>query len=315
MNLEFPKLLIYLTIAASLAACVAPQPSNQPSPTPPPTQVSTRDHAVPVIGVIFQIEGSASSAPVAAAGSTAHFLVEFEPSLITIQRRQDGSIDSVIWETWKDKPDIQMRTCFSAGKPCSPNDPWAPFRSQISYDVPVDWLGEKTFYASSEFRTSTGTIIPAMAQGQENGTPVYATSMTVTSIITSTPGAGQLPAVVLTEQAATQTAFPISGSIIIENGNCCAGGTEGTQIPLHVQFQATSSAGKVTEMRIVGGSCQRNSAILDAPWEPLVSEKTYTVTLMLNWTSFQLNVQYRDEKDNLSPVYCANISLEGMPKP
>ncbi len=315
MNLAFPKLLICITMCAWLAACVAPTPANQPLPTPPPTQATSVDHAVPVVGVSFQIEGSASGSPEVAAGSTAHFLVALNPSLITVKRRSDGSIDSVIWETWKDRPDIQMRACFSAIKPCSPGGPWGPFQSQVSKDVPVDWLGERTFYSSAEFRTSTGEIIPAGTLGQDSATPVYSASMTITSLVTTTPSAGQLPAPVLTEQAATQAAFPVSGSIVIENGNCCAGGTEGTQIPLHVQFQASSPAGRVTEMRIGVGSCQRNSASLDAPWEPLVPSKTYTVTLMLNWTSFQLSVQYRDEKDNLSPVYCANISLEGMPKP
>jgi len=56
------------------------------------------------------------------------------------------------------------------------------------------------------------------------------------------------------------------------------------------------------------------SVVVDFSW-PMVTSKTYTVTLMLNWTNFQLNVQYRDEKGNLSPVSCAAISLEGTPKP
>ncbi len=136
---------------------------------------------------------------------------------------------------------------------------------------------------------------------------------TDTPTFTVTPTVTPMPAAMQTAQAATQAAFPVTGSITFEGGRCCAGGTEGEQIPIHAQFQASSPAGKVTEMRIAAGFCQSNSAGLDASWEPFVPSKTYYVTLMLNWTSFQLNVQYRDEKDNLSPVYCALITLEGMP--
>ncbi len=324
MRNKFHFFRIFIITIAFLSACTAPlpreQPSpgteeNRPSPTPPPATPVLVDHPVPVIGVIFQLEGSASGKGETTAGSTAYFQLEFVPSQMTITRNQDGSVFSANWEIWKDQPPIQMRTCFSADNPCSPSDGWVSFKPQMTFELPVDWLGEKTFYASAEFQTTSGVVIPAGALYEDKVEQVYSPSISVTSLINDTAGAGQLPAAVLTQQAATQTAFPVTGSVLIENGNCCAGGTEGTQIPLKVQLQASSPAGKVTRMRTVVGACQRGAASLDAPWQPFLPFKTYTVTLMLNWSSFQLNVQYGDEKGNLSPVYCAEISLEGMPKP
>lgn len=84
---------------------------------------------------------------------------------------------------------------------------------------------------------------------------------------------------------------------------------------LRVVFEAESRAGKVTEMRVSTTSgCRRDAPSLDAPWEPYEKTRTYTTTLALNWVGFYVNVQYRDEQGNLSPVFCDDISLEGSPK-
>ncbi len=315
MRLNLYTGLLISAMLGMLAACAAPVPSSPPSPTPLPAQAMIKDKPISAVEVSLGLKDSASNSPEVSAGSTAHFVLQLAPSLVTVQRRQDGSLDFVSWEIWKDSPAIQMRTCFSATGPCSLSDAWVPFQSQVSFDVAVDWLGAKTFYASTEFRTSTGEVIQAGELGQDKVSPSYFVSMTVTGVFPAAPGGSPMPPAVLTAQAATQAASPLTGSIVIEDGRCCAGGVEGAQVPLHVRFQASSPAGPVTQMRIAGGNCQRDAAALAAPWEPVVSSKTYTVTLTLNWTNFQLNVQYRDEVGNLSPVYCAAISLEGMPEP
>ncbi len=36
--------------------------------------------------------------------------------------------------------------------------------------------------------------------------------------------------------------------------------------------------------------------IQSAPWEPYAPVKTYPVYVALNWTTFAISVQYRDEK-------------------
>jgi hypothetical protein len=109
-------------------------------------------------------------------------------------------------------------------------------------------------------------------------------------------------------------AFPVSGSVSIEGGRCCAGGVAGSQISLNVEFQATSSAGKVTEMRVqTGGGCPKDPAQLKAGWEPFQPTQRYPTSLGINWIGWYISVQYRDEKGNLSAVYCDDISLEGSP--
>jgi hypothetical protein len=37
------------------------------------------------------------------------------------------------------------------------------------------------------------------------------------------------------------------------------------------------------------------------------------VYVPINWTTFAVSVQYRDEKGNVSLVYCDDIGVEGMP--
>jgi hypothetical protein len=111
---------------------------------------------------------------------------------------------------------------------------------------------------------------------------------------------------------ATQPAYPVTGWIEIEEGRCCVGGYAGQQIDIHVAFGATSPAGQVTEMRLLPGCREEAQA---APWEPWAGERTFPFSPPINWVGYSLGVQYRDAQGNLSPIYCDEISVEGMPPP
>jgi hypothetical protein len=134
---------------------------------------------------------------------------------------------------------------------------------------------------------------------------------------TRTPLAA-LPSPVLTAMAATRMAFPVSGSVVIEGGRCCAGGQVGSTLRITAEFTATSPLAEVKEMRTAdryGGGCLTENEMASIPWEPFAPSKTYTVSPGLNWIGFYVTAQYRDVMGNLSPVYCDDISVEGSPPP
>ena len=123
---------------------------------------------------------------------------------------------------------------------------------------------------------------------------------------------------------ATQTPIPdggtplsgaVTGSVLIEEGRSAAGGIAGETINVSVAFDASSTAADVTEMRVLHGSCRTEAEMADAPWQPYATEVSYPFMLPINWVGFYVSVQYRDALGNLSPVYCDDISLEGMPAP
>jgi hypothetical protein len=54
-------------------------------------------------------------------------------------------------------------------------------------------------------------------------------------------------------------------------------------------------------------------ALAFQPWQPFVAEQAYTTTAIRNFQGWYVNVRYRDVAGNMSPVYCDDISIEGMP--
>ncbi len=94
------------------------------------------------------------------------------------------------------------------------------------------------------------------------------------------------------------------------------GGKAGSPLNVKVKFEASSSAASITEMRVKQspvGVCLTSDEMNDATWENFVSEKNYTYSPPINWSTFKLHVQYRDAQGNLSPVYCGEVAMEGMP--
>jgi hypothetical protein len=112
----------------------------------------------------------------------------------------------------------------------------------------------------------------------------------------------------------TKVAFPLTGSVEIEEGRCCIGGLAGDTIQAQVEFSATSPFGKVNSMRVrTAGECFTETEMEVASWEPFVPSKTYSIAVALNWIGFYISVQFQDEYGNVSPVYCDDISVEGSP--
>jgi hypothetical protein len=123
-----------------------------------------------------------------------------------------------------------------------------------------------------------------------------------------------------TPTAYDSTAHPVSlvqGSVIIEEGSCCVGGTAGTEIEIEVAFDATSLAGDVTEMRVLAGGARviQSGEIELNHWVSFSPTQSFKITLPGNWVGFYVSAQFRDTQGNISPVYWDDISVEGMPPP
>jgi hypothetical protein len=107
---------------------------------------------------------------------------------------------------------------------------------------------------------------------------------------------------------------PIQGGLEIEQGKCCVGGVAGETTTVQVQFFAESPFSEVTAMRVFAGpGPQAPETFEQLPWQPFTSTISFEVPIVLNWTGFYVQVQFRDELGNLSPVFVDDISVEGMP--
>ncbi|RME47192.1 MAG: hypothetical protein D6791_06475 [Chloroflexi bacterium] len=174
----------------------------------------------------------------------------------------------------------------------------------------LDWMVFSQPYEPTQ--TPTSTSVPTATF-----TPTSVTTSTATvppATVTATPTTpdqdfiNYLPLI--------RRSGPVTGSVVIEGGRCCAGGTAGSTIEIGVAFQATSPFGDVRDMRLrasYGGRCLSGEELAAFPWEPFVSEKTFPVTVVINWVGFYVSAQYRDAAGHLSPAYCDDISVEGMP--
>lgn len=129
----------------------------------------------------------------------------------------------------------------------------------------------------------------------------------VTTVLTSTTEP--------TPMAVTPAASSlVSGTVELAGGACCAGGTAGDTIEVEAAFAATSTAGTVDTMRVrIGGTCFTEADLDGIAWEPFVPRRQYPFGVVINWVGYALSVQYRDDKENISPVACDDISIEGSP--
>lgn len=126
------------------------------------------------------------------------------------------------------------------------------------------------------------------------------------------------PSHTATATATPTVTGPVTGTVVIEGGFCCVGGTAGQQLDIDVDFTASSPAGQVTEMRVYyayGGGCANATTMEQQPWQPFSSHQVYTITVAHNWVGFYATAQYRDQHGTLSPLICDDISVEGMPPP
>ncbi len=323
-------LLVVLLVACTLAGSPAtparptgPTPARTFTPGQGPTTTftpraatpETRKETVHVIQFSFHIRNSAKVSPEVDAGSSFVLEMQAEPVILSVVRRADGSVYSVSTQPWANPPVRQMRLCISQDLPCAAGrGGLQPFESNYGSEVNVNWLGPRSFILTAEFFDAAGSPLPSVRSGDADPRPLTESTLQVTSVLNPAVPLEKLPSPILTAAAATRMAFPLTGSVLIEGGRCCAGGVAGSQVSLKVEFQAASTAGKVVEMKAQPGSgCIKDPALLQGAWEPFQPSKTYSAGLAINWVGWYLNVQYRDERGNLSPVYCDDISLEGSP--
>jgi hypothetical protein len=301
----FPSLTPTLT--PFIRASEVPQANSlTPSPTP---------EIYRAVAVSLRVRGSSLAMPEVDAGTSATIELAFEPVILTVRRLADGRVSSTSSMRWENAQIGQMRTCLAAGTGCNPPQDWAPFEPSVSSSVKVDWLGPRPFYAWAEFRDPLGKMI--LSRGSDTIIPGAQTTIGLSILGKANPATplAKLPPPVQTALAATRAAFPVSGSVVIMDGACCAGGKAGSKISLKVSFQASSPLGSVTEMKVqTGGECVKDPGQLKGGWEPFLPTRSYEVGgIPLNWTSWWVSVQYRDGYGNLSPVYCDDIGIEGSP--
>jgi hypothetical protein len=124
----------------------------------------------------------------------------------------------------------------------------------------------------------------------------------------------RIPPRVVTDIPTPTPYRPVEGSVTIEDGRCCAGGVAGETIEVSVAFGAYSPLAAVTEMRVLSGGLQFDEEdMATADWQPFVTFKRMPVQVTLNWSGFNVSVQFRDAAGNLSRIAQDDISIEGHP--
>ncbi|MDY6874835.1 MAG: hypothetical protein SWK90_01330 [Chloroflexota bacterium] len=299
-------LVLTLLIVVSLAC-------NLPTAITPPVTVTAEESANVVWATIYE-DTSVSYPAQISIGKPASVVAHFKPVVFHWSRRSDGYIGDTGWSSWDSHTVAEMQMCVSLDEPCQLTGKWLPFSSNQEFTVDVDWIGPRSFWVVAQFRDADGRVIPSVGESrQEPEDHIQDEVEIIGTLDEATPITAQPPAV-QTAVATTREAFPVRGSVEIEDGICCVGGTEGDVIDVGVTFEASSPFAEVTEMR-VSTRCRTEGEMADLPWEPFVSEQSYSVHVLINWTGFYISVQYRDAQGNLSPVYCDDISVEGHPKP
>jgi len=292
----FARGLVLMVLMLAAISCTVPT-TPMPTETLAPTRVPTPTMQSFVDVVVFGQDGkTAVNAPI---GSQVVVVAAFRPS----QRDDRTTIE------WRNHTIAEMRYCVGGG--CALPDQWQPFVDRIEMRVPVEWIGLRPYSLTAQFRDARGALIPAGYALSERAT----TTCQIIGIVDErTPIAAQ-PSAVQTSIARARADFPVTGKIQVGE-RPIAGGKAGSKLDIKVKFQASSPAGDVREMRIKldsTGRCLTPDEMNNAPWEPFVAEKNYTTTIAINWQSFHAHVQYRDAAGNLSPVYCGEMAIEGMP--
>ena len=297
-------LLVAFTLACGLLT---------PPVTLTPTVTLTPAPLINVVRVhLDEVTTTVYDQPIAT-GATAILQAWFEPQMYRQDLDPDGSVSYLFMGSWESPNIAEMRSCFSSSGSCQPEGDWLPYAEKQQFPILVDWLGPREFWVAVEFRDPSGNSITA-DDGSYHLQAVTQLSAQITGFWDMATPIGNQPAAVQTAVAPTLAAFPVIGSVVLNGGNYHAGGTAGSTINVGVEFAAASTYGQVTEMRVsTAGMCFAEADMAEATWEPFSASKTIPVYVGINWAGFYVSVQYRDEQGHLSPVYCDDISVEGMP--
>ncbi|MBI4672382.1 MAG: hypothetical protein HY741_12055 [Chloroflexi bacterium] len=296
--------------ATLLAACVAPSSSPPPTATPTPGILAATPtisgNSIPVIEIITA--STVETHP----GERATIRLRFQPMRSEIGKTASGAT-YVSRTPWENANVTQMRVCMQIETACEPTGAWTDYQAEWNVSLDTDWLDERSVWIGTQFRDANGKRIPVFDHSQVNAQESGTTQVSMYSTLDErTPLAAQ-PAFAQTAVAATRVAFPVTGSLVLQDGLCCAGGKVGATIEIHAAFEASSPNTTVTHMRLLN-RCATPIEMNIAPWEPFAKQKTWRVGVSVpNWVGWYLAVQYRDANGKLSPVYCDDISVEGMP--
>ncbi len=301
------RLFLFLCLVAILSACVNPITAPViPSPAPTTSPSRARGEKIPVAKL--------SIAPVTDAqpGNRVSVTARVEPMILETGLTPSGAT-FVSLTKWENANLTQMRFCIELARACAPEGEWHAFQAEWQTTFDVDWLGERVFWLGAQFRDANGQPIRAYISSSARPDESASTPIVINSAIDErTPMAAQ-PAFAQTAVAATRRAYPVSGALVLQNGLCCAGGKVGTTIEIDAAFEASSPYTTVTQMRWLE-RCGSQTEMNTAPWTPFVKQKIFRYPITTaNWVGWTLAVQYRDANGNLSPIYCADISIEGMP--
>jgi hypothetical protein len=316
----FVSIVLYTFLVTACGSSAGPI-ATQTSTTAIPTSTTESTHVVSSYASV-----SNSDRRQIIVGNVAEIVLVSTPVIYRVSRGSDGSVKSTSASRWESHDVSEMQVCFSFETPCQLSGNWIPFKlspgagifgeaSVQKFSIQVDWVGPRTLWIVAQFRDTNKTPILSVSESYQTPQLISQASLKITGVWDEATLITVQPPKVQTAIAATRTAFPITGSVEIEEGRCCIGGTEGDTIEVHVGFSATSPFGKVEEMRVrTGGICFRETEMVDTDWKSLVPSKNYPVHVAINWIGFYVSVQYRDNRGNLSPVYCDDIGVEGHPK-
>ena len=161
-------------------------------------------------------------------------------------------------------------------------------------------------------RSPTNTPIPTFPSSRpSNPSPSLEPHLPSATSFQPIPGSS------VTQQAGTPQHLSSQGSVVLQGDLCCVGGVVGTTVALRMDFVPPSSfSGRIEMRRKEGMDCLSEEDMASTPWEPFIATITepYTITA-INWIGYAISVQYRDSQGRISPVFCDEISVEGMPAP
>ena len=308
------------TTPTSILACPTLNPTETPfqyppqiaTDTPPPWNNPFNNwQGVAVYALFLGNQGNV--------GAEQNFIIESVPAFLQ-------TAPSLTWvQPWADHNVARMRSCLSFDTPCTPDGPWIPFgvssdsmfpggfRQNVKFTL--DWIGRRTVWIGVQYRDTLGSPVAAV-DGDYNLTvnpgpqEILQMNREVAGVWNRNLPLTEHPPAVQTVIAVTQMAYPVTGLVDIGPGRGVVGGTAGETLQMDVVFIASSPNGVVTGMRT--GGCSMD-AVEGADWEPYVALKTYPVHVPINWSTFEIGVQYRDDKGYLSQVYCDDVAVEGMP--
>ena len=288
--------------------------TDTPSPIPAETQ---EQGSYAVFLNVYERSSASYSIPISIGGQ-AVIVVSAEPVYYAVKRKADGSILETSRRPWEEHTLAEMRLCLQWGEPCLPEGEWQPYSPTQEHTFMVDWAGPRTLWAVAQFRDAAGAVVPSVsgsASGKEPG-EASQVSLEIVGVWDEATPVEALPPPVRTAITSTKAAYPVTGSVVWEEGRCCIGGLAGSTLQAQATFSATSPLGEVTAMRVrLDGKCFSEVEIGEATWEAFISRKAYPIPVASNWVGVYISVQYRDDQGNLSPVYCDDISVEGMPAP